>query len=140
VANDHPTEDDDVEKLPEKPRWAELGLPLPRLQLTWEKLPERDDDGYTWLIKYELLIPLPTHDIRNGNKWGFLAASLGGTRTDRDGTPDRWGKLDTPFRDGAHVTWDAIHLGVPAFVVWGDKYRRLDDGSRQWPPIPKDAT
>ena len=116
------------------PCWSELGLPLPRLQLTWEQTanPEK------WLCKYEMLMPLPKWDIRNERKWGFYAASLGGTEVGRQGPPDRWGKLDTPFRDGAHVLWDAIHLGMPEFVVYGEKYRRLGGPQDQWPPLPTD--
>lgn len=128
------------DQTPPAPRWSELGLPLPRLQLTWEKLAKRDEDGYTWMCKYEMLMPLPLHDIRNERKWGFYAASLGGTRSDRSGPPDRWGKLDTPFRDGAHIIWDAIHLGMPAFVVYEGKYRRLAGADSQWPPIRDDET
>lgn len=114
------------------PRWSELGLPLPRLQLTWEKLPEPDK----WVCKYEMLMPLPKGDIRNERKWGFLAASLGGTKVGSSQGPVKLGKLDTPFRDGAHILWDAIHLAMPAFVVYGDMYRRLGGPNDQWPPIP----
>jgi hypothetical protein len=128
--NDEQSED----KTPFALRWSELGLPLPRLQLTWEKI-EPPEDGYNWLCKYEILIPLPKHDIRNERKWGFYAASIGGTRRGGERPPDSYGKLDTPFRDGAHVRWDALHLGMPAYVVYEDKYRRIDGPSRQWPPL-----
>lgn len=127
-------------KKPERPKWADLGLPLPRLQLTWEQL-DKPEDGYTWICRYELILPLPKFDIRNDGKDGacgegpgYYTAELGGTRTTREGGPNRYGKLDTPFRDGSHITWDSVTLGLPAFVVWNDIYRRLDGQSRQWPP------
>lgn len=133
-----PEEIDTEDERPKAPQWSELGLPLPRLQLTWEKL-DKPVDGYNWECKYEMLMPLTKYDIRNDDRWGFYAAKLGGTRIDREGPPDRWGKLETPFRDGAHVLWDAIHLGMPAFVVYGDKYRRVAGPDSQWPPIPEDS-
>lgn len=132
-----PDEEEVQEKEPEAPRWTELGLPLPRLQLTWEKLDEPDEDGYTWLCRYEIMMPLPKHDIRNERQWGCYPASIGGTRTTGAG-PMKWGKLETPFRDGSHIQWDSINLGMPAFVVYGDNYRRLDRPERQWPPLPEE--
>lgn len=130
-------DDSDEAKPVPAPKWSELGMPLPRLQLTWEKL-DKPVDGYNWVCKYEMLMPLTKYDIRNEpNYWGFYAASLGGTRSDREGPPDRWGKLEAPFRDGAHALWDAIHLGMPAFVVYGDKYRRIASPDSQWPPVPE---
>lgn len=131
----------------DRPKWADLGLPLPRLQLTWEELEKRDADGYNWICRYELILPLPKYDIRNDGKDGkvgkgpgYYTADLGGTRTTREGGPNRYGTLDTPFRDGAHIAWDSVTLNLPAFVVWGDIYRRLDEPSRQWPAPQKAAS
>ena len=97
-----------------------LGLPLPRLQLTWAKI-----DPNNWFCRYDLLIPTREHDGRNEAGHGFTFAPVGGTRVGTESLPDKWGKIDTPFRDGAHIRWDSERLGMRAFVVYSDKYEEL---------------
>lgn len=129
-------EEDVVDIAPDK-----LGrLPLPRLQLTWEKI-----DDHDWLVRYELIMPVDRYDIRDGEdagadgRKGYIAAKMsGGTKVGRGSRSpiERDGVLDAPFRDGAHAQWDAITLGIPAFVVYGDTYRRLGGDPDLWQHPP----
>ncbi len=105
-------------------------LPMPRLQLTWEKL-KKPRDGMNWFCHYELLMPLDKHDIRRGSrgKKEFLRLKLGGTHVGKsDGRTPEWdnGDIDKPFRDGAHIQWDARLLKLPMFVVYGNKAQRIE--------------
>lgn len=51
---------------------------------------------------------------------GVLRTALGGTRRGGDGEPVyQDGKIDTPFRDGAHAQWDGEALGLKVFAVYG---------------------
>jgi len=100
---------------------ALLGLPLPRLQLTWVRV-----DDYNWYVRYDFLIPVKEHDCRDDDKNGFHLARMGGTKVGTEHEPDKRGELDTPFRDGAHAKWDSDRLGIPAFVVYGEKFKRIE--------------
>lgn len=100
-------------------------LPLPRLQLTWEPI-KKPRNGSNWKCRYELLLPVGEHDIRNTKNRGYLTLRLGGTLVGSERGPVyEDGTLGTPFRDGAHAKWDAEKLGLPAFVVYGDLVRQL---------------
>lgn len=132
-AREFPTHESTVDQVHATGR---LGLPLPRIQMTWLRGDRTPDDAgrYTWFCRYDLIVPIADLDIRNdGHKSGMAVAPLGLTRTGygRDRTPvEESGRLDTPFRDGAHAKWDAIRLGWPAFVVYGDIAERIDPYSR----------
>lgn len=123
----------DDKLLPDKPieRGDNLGLPLPRLQLTWQKL-----DTFDWECHYELLIPVREHDIRNESNRGYIPVPIGKTNVHTGherGPVMQDGTLDAPFRDGAHAKWDSDRLGgMPIFVVYGELHRRL-------PPSPRDG-
>lgn len=101
-----------------------LGLPLPRLQLTWAN----ESHGH-WLCHYELLIPVQKFDIRNESGRGYIALPIGITQVGSERGPVlRDGTLDAPFRDGAHAKWDSDRLGgIPIFTVYGSLCRRLGD-------------
>lgn len=111
-------------------------LPMPRLQLTWSKV-----SNAKYAVSYELFVPLDDYDIRNepaeegGAKLGFLKLKMSGgtTVTSERGPIMQDGVLDTPFRDGVHALRDALTLGVPAFVVYGDVVRRLGKEFNQCP-------
>lgn len=104
-------------------------LPAPRLQLRW--------DG-TDICHYEMVILLAEHDIRRERDEGtasrLMAVPLGCTRVTRGKTGDDpmrfnpatkdW-EVETPYRDGAHIAWDAHQLGLRAFAVWGSRYTEL---------------
>lgn len=115
-------------------------LPLPRLQLTWEHV-----NGDAWRCNYDLFIPIAKHDIRNngpapdyeiGAGPGYKAARIGQTEVIsrrgpikpdyRDGHPNGETYLDAPFRDGAHAAWDSFALGIPAFVVYGERVKAIE--------------
>lgn len=115
------------------------GLPLPRLQLTWEHI-----GGDEWRVRYELIIPVGRHDIRaeanadSSDLKGYITAPLsrGTTVTSSRNPIERDGVLSAPFRDGAHAQWDSIALGIPAFVVYKDVYRRIGGDPQTWQNPP----
>lgn len=107
-------------------------LPVPRLQLRWEPSTHPE---WRWQCHYELVILLGQYDIRreaykdgiqlkrklprelaipmkppscrsSGNKFPPCTSSDGKQRY-----------ADTPFRDGAHASWDALQLGNPPIFV-----------------------
>jgi hypothetical protein len=105
-------------------------LPAPRLQLTWQQT-KPDSDGYNTICHYHLVLPVGKYDIRNPHEYkrdSFLLLDLGGTRSTgliRDRIyPD--GKIDTPFRDGSHIAWDAKKLSLPAYVVCGQSSQLIE--------------
>jgi hypothetical protein len=100
----------------------ELGLPLPRLQLTWIKTGDE-----TYLVRYDMLIPVGKYDIRNeAFESGFCIAPISSTKVTSSSGPIRCGKVDKPFRDGAHANWDSDRLGIPAFAVYEDEYVKCE--------------
>lgn len=114
---------------------AAIPLPMPRLQFRWRKPNRREakkailGSGPDWVCDYELILPLGEYDMRRKGGRDYLALKLGGTRvktTAREMT-------DTPFRDGAHASWDSKALGgMPVVVIGSDGVVRLrtesDDG------------
>jgi hypothetical protein len=92
-------------------RGAEVGLDIGKayLELRWER---KAEDGYDWFCHYELIVPRL--------KGGTVRTALGGTRRGGDREPLWDGKVDTPFRDGAHAQWDAETLGLKAWAVYGE--------------------
>lgn len=103
-------------------------LPKPRLQLRWRKPNAREMKKKTglgappdWFCEYDLILPLEEHDIRRKKGRDFLAVSLGGTysqTTAREMT-------DSPYRDGAHASWDSKALGgLPVIVIGSDGVAR----------------
>ena len=104
-------------------------LPTPRLQLRWEKM-KKQQDGYEWFCHYEMVMLLGPYDVRHkkedeysGNSAEVLIQMPGGTFT--DGVPMTTDNLRIPFRDGAHIKWDAYQLEMRAFVVCGDSAKEL---------------
>lgn len=84
-------------------------LPIPRLELLWERLdpPVR---GYTWVIRYDLVKAHLCDRVER--------IPLGSTMTDCVGPPNQ--VPYAPFRDGAHASFDALHLKLPAYIVYRD--------------------
>ena len=94
-------------------------LPVPRLELRWVEQ-GRDDDGHTVRCEYSLVYRHLLGDV--------VFIPLGLTRSD-GALAKRLrmdGLIDTPFRDGAHFQNEAKQLGLPAFVVLGDRFKRLE--------------
>ena len=96
-------------------------LPLPRLQLTWT----RTGKG-CWECSYDLFIPIGENDCRgesDGGGPGYTTAHFNTTEASGGGASPvcPGGSLRSPYRDGAHIKWDAKRLGLPAFVVYNRK-------------------
>jgi hypothetical protein len=99
-------------------------LPIPRLELVWcEGSPSMP--RYDWCCRYNLVY----RHFADG-KWdgapGTVSVPMGYTGVGGSGTPHDVGELGMPFRDGAHATHDAKHLGLPLYVRHGDRYRKVD--------------
>ena len=90
-------------------------LPVPRLELRWR----HSGDGYNVICDYNLItkhllgqiILTPLSSTRVGGPGGGEATCQ---------------RLDTPFRDGAHILHDAKQLGLPAYVVYKDRNKVLE--------------
>lgn len=104
-------------------------LPTPRLQLRWEKMEEQDDRGYTWFCHYELVMLLGPYDVRHNecDEYSGRSAEVrikmpGGTKTDieDDQVLPKHEYIRIPFRDGAHIKWDAYQFKMRAFVVYAN--------------------
>lgn len=101
---------------------ATPALPAPRLQLRWA-------DPRT--CHYELILSVSKGDIRSDHApGGLLAVPISITRRWGDREPLEGDRIETPFRDGCHITWDAHATGLPAFVTYGERSRRLEPAPR----------
>jgi hypothetical protein len=115
-------------------------LPLPRLELQWVKFHGHEDPDLDKKWKrlnsvcfYDLVVPLRELDIRAEDEDG----NIGVHRTMRLPIAETLstGEVDinrgTPFRDGAHSTWDRVALlphiegSLPVFLVAGDQWREV---------------
>jgi hypothetical protein len=91
--------------------------PAPRLQFRWIETA----DGY--VCHYEFVFPLGERDIRctdfNGSRFAVIElgrTTTSGMRNFKDGL-----RFETPYRDGAHATWDGPNFGnPPTFIVAPD--------------------
>jgi hypothetical protein len=123
-----------------KPLRSSEGLPLPRLQITWVKHPQNPE---IWFAIYEIIIPSTPLDVRvtdtpkerelppdgeplwkGGHLWSddrniYIRMSITRVTTGARDMPFTSGELDLPFRDGAHIAWDAFSLNMRAFIVYG---------------------
>jgi hypothetical protein len=75
---------------------------------------------YLWKCEYYLNLPLRETDCRYRKKNGFRhKATLGGTKvsSSRSSMIYEDGTINTPFRDGAHIQWDAELLKLPMYVI-----------------------
>jgi hypothetical protein len=78
---------------------------------------------------YVMVFAVDKPDGRNLREWEselapFAAVLMGETRCRGRVRSD---PLDTPFRDGCHIKWDAKRFGWPAFVSRGSFLRHLED-------------
>ncbi|WP_148039091.1 hypothetical protein [Brevibacillus gelatini] len=91
---------------------------LPRLQIECINV---SGDYTEQLWKYELVYKHFTGDI--------VKVTIGQTerKTGRTKPPiGEDGEIDLPFRDGAHIKHDAIHLNLPAYAICDDIVEKLD--------------
>ena len=91
-------------------------LPVPRLELRWTKTESRHEE---WVCAYSL--------VRQHLCDHFVAVPLGQTKSSGGRGPDQYGgTLDQPFRESAHAAYDAMHLNLPLFVIYGDRCEQID--------------
>jgi hypothetical protein len=92
-------------------------LPIPRLEIVGQKLSDYKvvwDYHLVYMHLCDGILELPIgRTTSSGSHRDF-------PRLDKDG------RLDLPFRDGAHIHHDAVHLGLPAYVRVGDQVQELD--------------
>lgn len=88
---------------------AETDLPVPRLEMRWTQR-----DQWNWVARYGLVY---RHFLGH-----LVHVPFGETTRNGSGarSPITEGKVDTPFRDGAHIACDAARLKLPAFAICGD--------------------
>lgn len=120
---------------------ANQDLPAPRLQLRWEC---DEADSYERICHYELVLPLQKYDIRRDlAPSGFAAIPLGRTKVSGGLGVFLDGKVEEPFRDGAHARWDATLFGLPVYAVWKEHASPVDlDREKREPevtPVAGDA-
>lgn len=102
-------------------------LPMPRLELRWRKPNAKEIRRGTfgapdWACDYLLILPLQEADIRRKRKKDHLAVKLSAGTTCNSTAPDA---IDSPYRDGAHASWDSEALGgIPVFVIGSDGVAR----------------
>jgi len=100
-------------------------LPVPRLELRWESL---DEQGYNRICQYSLVYEHLLGDII---KIPMGRTRVGGSRDTviddgmHNGEQRRQPSIDTPFRDGGHITNDSRKLKLPAFIIAEGKVQEL---------------
>lgn len=97
-------------------------LPCPRIE--FEHVPSEDGWGTRWCI-YWLVLELKHEDIRaedENAKLGIYCERyipMGETRITCGSNRPVWnGRVEAPFRDGAHAHWDRIALGLPNLPIY----------------------
>lgn len=110
-----------------------IDLPLPRLQLTWEKIESAEPGRHQMLCRYAILIPvdqydirhtdMPKHDVKPCAAAEFGTTKCTGANDSLHLNPD--GSLSLPFRDGAHIKWDMKSLNMPGYVVFENQWREI---------------
>lgn len=89
---------------------------------------------HVWRCEYYMNLPLDGIDIRlenipeqrkdfeSGGEGHRYRAMLGGChrRGGRQDILEHNGDISIPYRDGAHILWDAEKLNLPMYVVAGD--------------------
>ncbi len=101
-------------------------VPATRLELRWEEL-----DAEKWYCHYELIMPA-NFDIRSKDgedgEDGIVRISMGGTEVSGSSPStyyDQTKTINTPFRDGAHITWDMKSLNIRGFIRHGDTINEI---------------
>lgn len=91
-----------------------LNLPVPRLEIRIED----SADGYQEKCMYGLV-----YEHLLGH---FIHVPLGCTTVGGGSNHKYASKLESPFRDGAHIVYDMYTLNLPGFIVGDGKYREID--------------
>lgn len=95
-------------------RLEESDLPVPRMQMTISFLDDSQEEKlYTYgIVTRHFLGHL---EFRT---FSYTRAKGCSPRADRP--------LDTPLRDGAHIKHEAAQLGIPAYIICGDRVEQID--------------
>ncbi len=92
------------------------GLPVPRLELRWIGEPEDTEGEWEYnLVANHFAGGLVFYPLGNTEVMGGTSAYL----------PN--GRIQLPFRDGAHIKHDMKELKLPGFVIRGSKTETLGD-------------
>jgi len=111
-------------------------MPAPRLELVWSKT---KDPKWNWHCTYNLVMVLTPYDIRHTKRNEYrgvyaekkikLSTTRVGNQRETMIYPE--GRIDTPFRDGAHISWDAAQLKLPCYVVCDGKAQALYSSEKE---------
>ena len=100
---------------------AHENLPTPRLQFRWAF--NEDPEGLEYRCWYELIFLIRDADCRGEIGIPYEACvTLGATNVGGQEEPWKRGlSTATPFRDGAHATWDSEQFGgLPIWIIAPD--------------------
>lgn len=116
-------------------------LPYPRLELRWRKATKDEAGGADFAAEWGPLFAcdyvLVLHKKHDGDmrcnhpKTDAYGARdvefvLNTTLSGGGGPRSRNGKVDTPFRDGAHAQWDAEVLDLPVYAIDGRNISQVE--------------
>jgi hypothetical protein len=91
-------------------------LPVPRLEMRWREI--ESHDGFNWEACYNLVY---RHFLGH-----VIAVPMGHTRIGGERNPIQNGKVDLPFRDGAHIQNDMAQLKLPGFAIFNKTITPLE--------------
>ena len=94
------------------------GLPVPRLEIRWSRLGSGGE--WNWLASYNLVYRHFLGDV--------IVVPLSATRRGgNDCAPiERDGKVETPFRDGAHIAHEMRHMNLPGYAICEGTITKLE--------------
>jgi len=107
-----------------------IKLDVPRLQITWTK-EEAAGPRDRYKALYEMVLyENAIGDIRANNEEGEptngeVRIKMGETIITGGSGPINQNGLDTPFRDGVHMSRDATLLNLPSYVVYGSVVEQI---------------
>ena len=107
-----------------------MTLPVPRLQIVWEKDPDGDYPD-SFIATYEMilyegeeaLLDIRANDEEDRPSAGSVRVKMGETRCSGGNNPFKYesNELSIPFRDGVHMMRDSIRLGdLPMYVIYDE--------------------
>lgn len=96
-----------------------LDLPIPRLEIVFEELPQ--PNHYVGIWHYRLVL----RHLLGHVHW----LALGATQT--SATLER-AQHDGPIRDGVHLQFDSRQLNLPGYVIIADRAYATKQGEWSW--------
>ncbi len=101
---------------------------IPCLVIEYAPL-KKSKAGDNWQANYYLNIPMRDYDARRyDHKKGYIKVKMGKTniQTSSPDYPIRGSEIDLPFRDGAHIQWDAMLLKLPMYKVYNERIEPIE--------------